>query len=454
MRAAPSRCRAVSTGVRRRAACGMRARRCSPRSRIPTALPRSLDSLLEAFGCDGVALHAIGPKGRLEPWCARGHWQAAPGDLRECIGVPLFRGRERVGALDLRGTQGPALEPGTAIAGAHRFRRARRRARRAARTGAPAPRPRPRRGHGTRRRAARSTSGCSRSSRARSAAARRSPSSRSTSTTSRRLNARYGQPAGDQVLAECALVLKVTLRDGDFLARLADDEFGVVLPDCDLAPARRLAERLRHAIEEHRFARAGRVSCSAGVASTPRDGLDATELLSAPNRRSASPRRPDVTAPRPAARRTRTDSSSSTRHRHDGERSQTTLPTGVPPSRPRGPASRRRCLACWSSRTTPRWRTCCARCSSTSPTRWCSPRPPRRPCAADRRGVSRPDPHRHQPAREIGPRRHAPRARHRRRGRGDPDDRLRLGRRPRSTRCARAPTTTSPSRSRTSPTFR
>ena len=42
-----------------------------------------------------------------------------------------------------------------------------------------------------------------------------------------------------------------------------------------------LAERLRHALEEHRFPRAGRVSCSAGVASTPRDGLDATELLEA-----------------------------------------------------------------------------------------------------------------------------------------------------------------------------
>jgi diguanylate cyclase (GGDEF)-like protein len=83
------------------------------------------------------------------------------------------------------------------------------------------------------------------------------------------------------VLAEVALVLKVALREGDLLSRLAGDEFAIVLPDCDLAPARRLAERLRHAVEEHRFARVGRLSCSAGIASGPRDGLDATELLAA-----------------------------------------------------------------------------------------------------------------------------------------------------------------------------
>ena len=95
------------------------------------------------------------------------------------------------------------------------------------------------------------------------------------------VNAKYGRETGDAVLAECALVLKVALRDGDLVARLGGDEFGVILPDCDLAPARRLAERLRHAVEEHRFARVGNLSCSAGVAASPRDGLDPTELLSA-----------------------------------------------------------------------------------------------------------------------------------------------------------------------------
>ena len=53
----------------------------------------------------------IGPQGKLEPWCARGEWESAAGDLRECMGVPLFRGRERVGALDLRARKGQRWSP-------------------------------------------------------------------------------------------------------------------------------------------------------------------------------------------------------------------------------------------------------------------------------------------------------------------------------------------------------
>src|SRR5205823_2359283 len=95
------------------------------------------------------------------------------------------------------------------------------------------------------------------------------------------LNEKFGRETGDVVLAECALVLKLALRETDFVARLEGDRFGIVLPDCDLAPARRLAERLRHSLEEHGFPRAGRIGVSAGVAASPRDGVDPTELRTA-----------------------------------------------------------------------------------------------------------------------------------------------------------------------------
>lgn len=244
------------------------------------ALPHALDRLLEAFGCAGVALHAVGASGQLEPWCARGEWQEAAGDLRQCIGVPLFRGRERVGALDLRGHRGQRWLPeqfalvrtaagaiGAAMGARLELERLRRQPGRDAITGL-----------------------------ADSAAfqarlldevgrAERMGTPVAVATIDldhfEGVNARYGTDCGDAVLAECALVLKVALRDGDVLARLAGDEFGIILPDCDLAPARRLAERLRHAIESHRFSRVGMLTCSAGVAAAPRDGLDATELLSA-----------------------------------------------------------------------------------------------------------------------------------------------------------------------------
>jgi diguanylate cyclase (GGDEF)-like protein len=246
----------------------------------PEALPRALDSLLSAFDCAGVALHAIGPQGRLEPWCARGDWQTVHGDLRECIGVPLFHGRERVGALDLRGRKSQRWKPeqqslvrtaagaiGAALGARLELERLRRAPGRDAVTGLA----------DGRAFQARLLEEFGR--------AQRGGAPLAVVTIDldhfHALQSKYGRPAGDQVLGECALVLKLALRDGDFLARLAGDEFGVILPDCDLAPARRLAERLRHAIEEHRFARVGRLSCSAGVAATPRDGLDATELLAA-----------------------------------------------------------------------------------------------------------------------------------------------------------------------------
>ena len=246
----------------------------------PQAHPRALDSLLLAFDCEGVSLHAFGPSGQLEPWCARGDWANVPGELRECMGVPLFRGRERVGALDLRARRGQRWTPdqlalvrtasgalGAALGARQELDMLRRQPGRDAITGL---------------------------ADARAWQHRLVDEIGRSERTGQPLgialldldhfegvNARYGAASGDAVLAECALVLKLTLRDGDFLARMSGDQFAVVLADCDLAPARRLAERLRHAIEEHRFPRAGKLSVSAGVAAAPRDGLDATELLAA-----------------------------------------------------------------------------------------------------------------------------------------------------------------------------
>jgi len=244
------------------------------------ALPHALDRLLEAFGCAGVALHAVSASGQLEPWCARGDWQQAAGDLRECMGVPLFRGRERVGALDLRGHRGQRWLPeqlalvrtaagaiGAAMGARLELERLRRQPGRDAISGL-----------------ADSTAF---HARLLEEVARSERMGTPVAVVTLDLdhfegvNSRYGTDCGDAVLAECALVLKLALRDGDVLARLAGDEYGIILPDCDLAPARRLAERLRHAVESHRFARVGLLTCSAGVAAAPRDGLDATGLLAA-----------------------------------------------------------------------------------------------------------------------------------------------------------------------------
>jgi diguanylate cyclase (GGDEF)-like protein len=246
----------------------------------PEALPQALDSLRTAFDCDGVALHAISPAGELEPWCARGDWQSVAGDLRECIGTPLFRGRERVGALDLRARKGQRWSPdqmalvrtasgalGAALGARIELERLRSAPGRDPLTGLADAR-------GFHARLVEEVARSERTGQPLAVVALNLDHFGA-------LNERHSREVGDQVLAEAALVFKVALREGDLISRLAGDGFAVVLPDCDLAPARRLAERLRHALEEHRFARVGKLSCSAGVASSPRDGLDSTELLAA-----------------------------------------------------------------------------------------------------------------------------------------------------------------------------
>jgi len=77
----------------------------------PRSLDRALQSLQRAFECDGVALYAVGASGRPEPWCACGSWRTRAGDLRDCMSVPLLRGSERVGALDLMARPGQRWRP-------------------------------------------------------------------------------------------------------------------------------------------------------------------------------------------------------------------------------------------------------------------------------------------------------------------------------------------------------
>jgi len=55
---------------------------------------------------------------------------------------------------------------------------------------------------------------------------------------------RFGRPAGDQVLKEFARRLKKVTRGSDFGVRLKDDDFLLVLPECSLAAAKLLSDRL------------------------------------------------------------------------------------------------------------------------------------------------------------------------------------------------------------------
>lgn len=63
------------------------------------------------------------------------------------------------------------------------------------------------------------------------------------------VNDHYGHPAGDAVLREVSRICRETLRETDIIARIGGEEFGVILPECDMVHAAVAAERLRALVE-------------------------------------------------------------------------------------------------------------------------------------------------------------------------------------------------------------
>ena len=67
------------------------------------------------------------------------------------------------------------------------------------------------------------------------------------------VNESCGHLAGDHLLREVSRILTEQARGGDVLARLGDDEFGLIVRNCTLDEALEMAESLRTAISSHRF---------------------------------------------------------------------------------------------------------------------------------------------------------------------------------------------------------
>jgi diguanylate cyclase (GGDEF)-like protein len=101
------------------------------------------------------------------------------------------------------------------------------------------------------------------------------------------LNDTYGHPAGDAALRSLARLLNQHLRKGDQAARYGGEEFVVILPGSDEERSMGAAERLRSALEKHRFVFEGSripLTASIGVAVWPADGREPEALLSASDR--------------------------------------------------------------------------------------------------------------------------------------------------------------------------
>lgn len=95
------------------------------------------------------------------------------------------------------------------------------------------------------------------------------------------VNDRYGHPSGDRVLAMLASALRHTSRAGDLPARIGGDEFMLLLPRTSRPNAIRVAEKLRHRIEQSPLVEDIEVRVSIGVATVPDDGTTGEALLAA-----------------------------------------------------------------------------------------------------------------------------------------------------------------------------
>lgn len=96
----------------------------------------------------------------------------------------------------------------------------------------------------------------------------------------KRLNDRFGHPAGDEVLKNSAKVLARQLRGGDQAARYGGEEFVVVLPGTEEAGAVHLAERIRSALEKSQLTLEGtRIGVTASLGVAVWDGDAAPEAL-------------------------------------------------------------------------------------------------------------------------------------------------------------------------------
>ncbi len=98
------------------------------------------------------------------------------------------------------------------------------------------------------------------------------------------VNDTYGHPFGDEVLRTTAQLLKQLVRRNDYIARLAGDEFAMVLKNTNLETATKIAQKLHNEISHTRVplpVGSMQLQSSMGVAEAPTHGRKAQELVSA-----------------------------------------------------------------------------------------------------------------------------------------------------------------------------
>ena len=79
------------------------------------------------------------------------------------------------------------------------------------------------------------------------------------------INDVYGHKIGDEVLKELAEFVSNLLRKSDIFGRWGGEEFLIILPETPKKEAIKLAEKLRNYIQNHKFGKIDKLTCSFGV---------------------------------------------------------------------------------------------------------------------------------------------------------------------------------------------
>jgi diguanylate cyclase (GGDEF)-like protein len=97
------------------------------------------------------------------------------------------------------------------------------------------------------------------------------------------VNDTFGHQAGDHVLTEISKLLSGALRAEDVFARYGGEEFGVICRGSDKNQAQVVGERLRKAVEGHRFVHDGQhipITISVGISVLPNPAVkDANDIV-------------------------------------------------------------------------------------------------------------------------------------------------------------------------------
>jgi diguanylate cyclase (GGDEF)-like protein/PAS domain S-box-containing protein len=98
------------------------------------------------------------------------------------------------------------------------------------------------------------------------------------------VNDTCGHVAGDELLRQVASMLSMKMRNDDTLARLGGDEFGVLLRNCPADAALRVANDMRQAVRDYRFAWGDKIftiGVSIGLAVVDQDTESMESVMSA-----------------------------------------------------------------------------------------------------------------------------------------------------------------------------